>query len=139
MPAVDLAVTPFLVEISGAGFSHSAVFASLDDAYSRAWAIRDTAQAGRLVLFTDRFGHDGRYRVLGIAILRWNPLTGHLLAHARSWQLNDPDAEALTALPDLWYDEPLPADWRAGITGGHLAAAQDPPARRAARGEEGAS
>jgi len=131
MPAVDLAATPFLVEISGAGFSHSAGFASLDDAYSRAWSIRDAAQAGRLVLFTDRFGHDGRYRVLAIAILRWNPLTGSLLAHARSWQLNGTDADALTALPDHWHDEPLPEDWRAGSMGGHQAAAQDPPGQRA--------
>ncbi|WP_424892200.1 hypothetical protein [Streptomyces sp. XH2] len=103
---------PFLVEISGAGFRHAALHATRHAAYTAARAIRERAQAGEPVVFTDRFGHTGVYLVLRIAVLRRNPLTGTLLSHARNWRRNAPAEDALTTLPDDWHDEPLPAQWR---------------------------
>ncbi|RLU82548.1 hypothetical protein CTZ27_29940 [Streptomyces griseocarneus] len=98
MPAITGPLnSPFLVEIRGAGFCHAATHTTMNDAYTAARAIRERAQADEPVVFTDRFGHTGVYLVLGIAVLRCNPLTGTLLSHARNWRRNDPAEDALTA------------------------------------------
>lgn len=117
--ATDPAHKPFTVWIGGPGFGASAVFATEDEAYAEATRIRQGAESGELVRFTSKFGHQGDYRVGEVRILRWNPLTGGDLSHARSWNIADPAPDALTALPDDWYFEPLPADWRTPATAEH--------------------
>ncbi|MFI1648267.1 hypothetical protein ACH4XT_15190 [Streptomyces avidinii] len=112
MPSAHSPADPFLVEIWGSGYGRCAAFSTMDDAYAAARAIREQALTEETVAFTDRFGHEGLYRVLGVGVRRRNRLTGRLLAHARSWNLGSERADALLALPDDWYDEPLPEDWR---------------------------
>jgi hypothetical protein len=103
---------PFTIEISSRQGGGSADYATQEQAYTEARRIQRAAEKGNPVTFTDQAGNTADHQVLGVRIFRWNPYAGWRIAHARHWSLNSPHPDALKPLPDEWYRERLPRDWR---------------------------
>jgi hypothetical protein len=104
---------PFVVQVAAPGVSASATFATGRLAYAEAARIRAAAETGQPTSFTDRFGHTHAAVFGEVRVRRWNPLINEYAAHARTWQRNDPAADALAPLPAVWHHDRLPADWYA--------------------------
>lgn len=102
---------PYEVLITGAGFSQPARFATVEEAYTEAHRVRKAAEAGGRVAFTNLIGDTAGYRILGICINGWNPITNTWLAHANLWTARKPSSDALTPIPADWHGVPLPDDW----------------------------
>ncbi|MFF7147494.1 hypothetical protein ACFZAO_05395 [Streptomyces griseoaurantiacus] len=98
---------PIEVCVAGPGFGDLLRFATLADAYAEARRVRSDAETGEPVVFNGRLQH----LVLEIRVLRWNPLTGNLLAHGRRWTARNTPADVFTPFPPDWHSDPLPADW----------------------------
>lgn len=99
--------TPIEVRVAGPGFGDFLRFATLADAYAEARRVRSDAETGGPVVFNGRL----QQQVLEIRVLRWNPLTGNLLAHGRRWTARNTPADVFTPFPPDWHSDPLPADW----------------------------
>lgn len=113
MTDTPMSAGPYRVVVEGSAFSSWIGFATAEEAYAEAHRIKGPAEEGEMVAFTNFMGSGGNYIVRGIRIFRWNPLTQTELAHARSWTITNPAADALTPLPAEWHLElnPLPDDW----------------------------